>query len=177
MVKKLLRFFAFSLFFLFALVLFTPKDSFYFLLEQELEKLSIIISNETLQERLLSLNVQNLEINTKGVDTLVVREADVMLLLFYNTINFQNLQISSLVSAYIPPRVDTLDLRYTIFNPLVLTAKAKGEFGHARAEFSLLDKELKLFVMPSKLMLHKYKKTLQMLKKDENGEYIYAKTF
>jgi len=177
MVKKLLRFFAFSLFFLFALVLFTPKDSFYFLFEQELQKLNIIVSNETLQERLLSLNVQNLEINTKGIDTLVVKEVDFMLLLFYNAINFQNLEISSLMSAYIPSRVDTLDVRYTILNPLVVRAKSRGDFGHLRAEFSLVDRELKLFVTPSKLMLHKYKKTLQMLKKDENGEYIYAKTF
>lgn len=177
MVKKLLKFFAFSLFFVLALVAFTPKESFYFLLEQELQKFDVIISNENLQDSFFSLNIQNLEITTKGIDSVVVEDADVMLLLFYNSVSLENVKISSLIDAYAPSKVDTLHVRYTILNPFLVTAKGEGDFGQARAEFDILDREIKLFVTPSKLMLEKYKKSMRMLKIDENGEYVYAKTF
>lgn len=177
MVKKLLKFFAFTLFFLFALVALTPKESFYFLLEQELQKYDVIVSNESLEDKLLSLGVENLEITTKGIDSARVANGEIMLLLFYNSINLQDIMISSLVDAYAPSKVDTLHVDYTIFNPLVVSAKGEGDFGQAHAEFHLLDRELKLFINPSKLMLSRYEKSMRMLKKDENGEYIYAKTF
>lgn len=177
MVKKLLKFFAFSLFFLLALVAFTPKEGFYFLLEQELQKFDVVISNERVEDNLLSLEIQNLQITTKGIDSLEVESADITLLLLYNAINFKDIRVSSLIDAYAPSKIDRVHVRYNILNPLAITADSEGDFGQARAEFHILDRELKLFINPSKLMMSRYQKTMRMLKKDENGEYIYAKTF
>lgn len=177
MVKKLLRFFGFSLFFLLALAAFMPKESFYFLLEKELQKFEAVISNEQAKERLLSLDLTNLEISFKEIDVAKVKTANITLLAFYNSLRVSGMELSSLADAYVPPHIEDLELRYTLLNPLQVTADIVGDFGEAAVAFSLLDRELKAVVNPSKLMQTKYKKSMRMLKKDENGEYIYAKTF
>ncbi len=177
MVKKILKFLAFTLFFVLALVAFTPKDSFYFLLEKNLKKFDVVVSNEILENNFLSLGIENLEISTKGVESATVAEADITLLLFYNSLKFTNIKLSSLVDAYAPAHVDTIEVTYTLFNPLVLHANAQGKFGQAEVAFNILDRALNIRLHPSKTMLSKYEKTMKMMKKDENGEYVYAKTF
>ena len=177
MVKKVLKFLAFTLFFLLALVVFTPKESFYFLIEKNLKKFDVVVSNEILENNFLSLGIKNLEISTKGVESATVSQADIMFLLFYNSLEFTNVKLSSLVDAYAPSRVDKIEVTYTLFNPLVLHANAEGKFGEAEVAFNILDRELNVSLSPSKVMLSKYRKTMKMMKKDENGEYVYAKTF
>jgi hypothetical protein len=177
MVKKLSRFFAYTLFFILALIAFTPKESFYFLLEKNLQKFDVVISNESLEDRLFTLEIRDLALTAQGIDTAEVGEADIMLLLFYNSVTMQNIQVSSLIDAYAPAKIDSLELNYTIFNPLVVTARADGEFGEAKVVFDILHSKLRAVVEPSKMMLSRYKKTMRMMKKDENGEYVYAKTF
>lgn len=175
MVKKLLKFLGYTLFFVFALVLFMPKESFYYLLEKELKSFDLVISGETLHERLFSLELENLSITAKGVDAAEIGSTDVVLFGFYNRVLFENIELSSLVSSYAPPHIEELRVSYTLLNPLEIKAFAQGDFGEAKVALNLIDRELNAVVEPSKLMQTKYKNTMNMLKKDENGEYTYAK--
>jgi len=177
MVKKFSKFLAFSLFFFIALILFMPKENFYFLLEKELQKFDVVVSEERLQERSLSLEIENLHITAKEVDSAVIERADVMLLGFYNSIFFEGIELSSIVSVYLPPKLESVKVKYSILNPFIVYVDAHGEFGEAQLHFSLLESQLQASVKPSKKMLKEYKKSMRMLQKDENGEYSYAKTF
>ncbi len=177
MVKKLMKFFAYSLFFMGALAVFIPKSSVYYFLEKNMKQFEVVISNETLHATALSLNIQNLEVSTKGIDTALIDEADITLLLFYNKLHFTNIKLSSIVEAYLPSKISNLDISYTIFNPLVVNLKAKGGFGVAKGTLNIMQRALNISVEPSKIMLRRYKRSMRMLKKSENGEYIYAKTF
>jgi len=177
MVKKIVKFFAYMLFFLSALVVFSPKSSLYYFGEQQFKKFGVIISDEKLEETLSSLNIENLDISTKEIDTALIQEADITLLLVYNSVKFTKIKLSSLVESYLPSKIDSLDITYTIFNPFYITADGIGEFGEASAEVSLLDRNASVVLKPSKKMLSKYKKSLKMFKKSKNGEYVYAKTF
>jgi hypothetical protein len=177
MVRKSLKFFAFLLFFIFALIAFMPKKSFYFLLEKELQNFEFVISNERLHEKLFSLEIENLELTTKGIDSAVVQSAEITLFGLYNCVILEDIQVSSLIDTYAPSKIESLELSYTLLNPLEIRASAQGDFGEAEISFTLLESELQAVVKPSKLMQTKYKKTMRMLKKDENGEYVYAKTF
>jgi len=177
MVKKLLKFSAYTLFFVFALMVFVPKSSLYYLLEENIKKFDIVISQETLEESLFSLEIQNLEISAKKIESGVVQEAEITLLLFYNSVHLREIKLSSLVEAYLPSKIEELDVTYTIFNPLVLKIEANGEFGELNAEYEILDKNLSLRLSPSNMMLKKYKKSMKMFKKSEDGEYVYAKSF
>ena len=177
MVKKLMKFFAYLLFFFGALALFIPKSSIYYFVEKNMKQFGVVISNETLHSSMLSLNIENLEVSTKGIDTALIEEADITLLLFYNKLHFTNIKLSSIVEAYLPSKISNLDISYTIFNPLVVTLNAEGGFGVAQGTLNIMQRVVSISVEPSKIMLRRYKKSMRMLKKSENGEYVYAKTF
>jgi len=177
MVKKMAKLFAYMFFFLFALVAFSPKSSVYYFGEQQLKKFGVVISDEKLDERLSSLNIQNLDISAKEIDTALIKEADVTLLFVYNSVKLTKIKLSSLVESYLPSKIDALSITYTLFNPLYIIVDGVGEFGEASAEVSLLDRNASVVLKPSKVMFTKYKKSLKMFKKSENGEYVYAKTF
>jgi len=177
MVKKLGKFFIYFFFFVFALILFTPKESIYYLAEQNLKKFDVVISKESLKSTLFSLNIENLEITTKGIDSAIIEKADITLLLFSNNITLENIKLSSVVDSFVPSKISNIELNYTIFNPLVLTGELEGKFGVADVKLHILDRNLSVVLYPSKLMLKGYKKSLNYFTKGEEGEYKYAKTF
>ena len=158
-------------------MLFSPKSSVYYFGEHELKKFGVVISEETLHESTLSLEIKNLNISLKEIESAVVKKVDITLLLAYNSIHLENIKLSSLVESYLPSKIDSLDLKYTIFNPLHIKGEALGQFGEATIDVSISDRNATLSLKPSKKMFTSYKKTLRMFKKSKNGEYVYAKTF
>jgi hypothetical protein len=176
MVKKLLIFLAYSAFFIFALMLFIPKASLYFFFEKELKNYEVVISKEQLKENLLSLDIHNLELSAKGIDTALIKDASVTLLGISNSVDLEKIKLSSLVEAYLPSKIEHLEINYTLFNPLNITAAAQGEFGEARASFNITSRALRVVLKPSKKMLSRYRNSLRKFKKSKEGEYIYAKS-
>jgi PHD/YefM family antitoxin component YafN of YafNO toxin-antitoxin module len=160
-----------------ALILFLPKSSLYYLGEKELSKQKVIISNEILDEKPFSLDISNMTIFVKGINSATVENADINLMLFYNSIDIKNIKIASVASAYIPTNISNVKLSYTIFNPLVVKGNSNGEFGKIKAKYEILNKKLTIYLKPSKKMFRKYSRSLRYFKKDANGEYVYAKTF
>ncbi len=176
MVKKLLRLFAYTLFFSLALMAFVPKSSIYYLLEKNLKKFDIVISDEQLKESLFSLTIRNANISTKGIDSATVGEGDITFLLLYNKLSFHNLKLSSIVETYLPSKIALLEIDYSLLHPLTVEVNAHGDFGEGRASLHLLDRNASLVVKPSKKMFSNYRKSLRFFKKNKNGEYIYAKS-
>ena len=176
MVKKLLRFFAYTLFFIVALMVFVPKSSVYYLLEHNLKKVDVVISGEQLTESLLSLNIANANISTKGIDSAIIGQSDVTLLLVYDKLSFKDIKLSSIVETYLPSKIASVEIDYSVFHPLTLEVNAEGDFGEARGSLHLLDRNATLILKPSKKMFSSYRKSLRLFKKNMNGEYIYAKS-
>lgn len=177
MVKKLLRFLAYTLLFIFALIVFIPKSSIYYLLEENMKKFDIVISKETLEESIFSLKVQDMEISAKAIESGVVDEAEITLLFFYNSIHFSGIKLSSLVEAYLPSKVESLDISYSVFNPLKVSINGSGEFGQMSGVLNLNERDINITLEPSNIMLKRYKKSMIMLKKSKDGAYTYAKSF
>ncbi len=177
MVKKLLKFLSYSLFFIFALILFVPKNSIYYFAEENLKQFDLVISNESLEDNFTTLKVKNLEISAKSIDAGVVEELDLTLLLVYNKLLFTNIELSSLVESYLPSKIENLEISYTLLNPLFVEGKSKGVFGDAHMFFNLQTRELSVSLHPSKKMFSSYRNSLKYFKKSATGEYVYAKTF
>ena len=66
--KKILKLFLYLLTFMVFFILFLPKESFYNLLEEKLEKSQIVVSNETRKEKLFSFSVLNADIFYQGIN-------------------------------------------------------------------------------------------------------------
>jgi len=175
-VKKIGKFFVYLLFFIFALILFMPKSSLYYFAETELKEFGVLISNETLVESFSTLKVKNLDVSVKGIESVDIVSADFTLLGVYNNISFQNIKLSSIVEAYLPSKIEDMNIVYSLLHPLSIRAKAIGDFGEVNANFDLLELKLKADLKPSKLMLRRYRSSLHFFKKSKEGEYIYAKS-
>lgn len=177
MVKKLLKFFAYALFFFGALGLFMPKSNLYYFVEKNLKTFNVVISDEVVTEKPFSLEVTNLNVRAQGVESAKVEQMNITLFLLYNRVSLEGIELSSLVENYLPSKIDSLELVYSLVNPFYLEGQGSGDFGEATFSFSLKTRELTLRLQPSKKMLSRYKSSMRLFKKSENGEYLYAKNF
>ncbi|MFA6196187.1 MAG: hypothetical protein WC656_06060 [Sulfurimonas sp.] len=169
------KFLGYSLFFILALMYFTPKASVYYFLETRLIPHAVAINSEAVIDNAFTLSVNHANISVQSVESANIAETNVKIFAFYNRVAFKDVTLSSAAQAFIPRHVENADIRYTLLNPLNVVAKINGAFGEADVKFNLLERALHLKVMPSELMLKEYKSTLQNMSKNENGEYIYDK--
>jgi len=175
MVKHFGKYILLGLFFIAALILFMPKSSFYFLAEKEMQKFGFVISNEKLEENFLTLNIRDLDITLKGVQSAKVESVDMTFLLLYNSIEAKNIELSSIVDSFMPTEIKHLRLFYTPFSLFTLKGEAEGEFGRAVVEVDISRRSVKLFLKPSKIMMRQYGRSLRYFKRNKQGEYIYEK--
>jgi len=177
MVKKLTTYFLYTAVFLLALIYFVPKNSIYYFAEHELKKYDVVISNERLEDNLFTLKIKNMDIDVQGIETLSIDKSTIMLLVFYNSMTFNNIKLSSAMQAFLPVKIQKVSVVYTILDPFHVKAVAQGDFGKAESFVSLKEKRVKVVLHPSRSMLEHYRNSLRMFKKAKNGEYIYAQAF
>ncbi len=174
---KILKFLAYVTFFLLALIYFIPKSSVYYYVEQELALKKVIVSQEKIVENSFSLDIKDATLFYDEIQSAKIQNVNTKLFLVYNSVEAQNIVLSDMVSSFIPVNIDTLTIKHTFFNPLKLELNAKGKFGEMSGEVNILDKNISIILIPSKIMLLKHKNSLAKFKKNEKGEYQYDKTF
>ena len=174
---KFSKLLGYTLFFLLALIYFMPKSSLYYYAEEQLQKFKIVLSGEKIQEDIFSLKLHHTTISYDSVESASVQEIDMKIFFLYNSLQMQDIELSQMAAAFIPLHIDSVDVKYTLLNPLYVVTHSKGEFGEADIKISILDRNMSMVVVPSEMMLQKYQSTLHMLKKNEEGEYHYDKAF
>jgi len=174
---KLSKLLAYVMFFILALIYFMPKESVYYYLEKELQKQKIILSDEEIIDNGFSLQLNNTKLSYDSIESANVENINIKIFLVYNSLSVSNVRLLDVASSFVPLHVDTINIKYTIFNPLNIVAESNGEFGQASAEVNILDRNISMVLKPSLLMLKKYRATLRNLKKNKAGEYKYEKTF
>lgn len=177
MVRKISKFFAYFAFFVLALMYFTPKESIYYLGEDELKKFGVVISGESVKDKGLSLEIKDASLSVEAIESAKVETLDITLLFLFNSVHVQNITLSSMAANFIPVHIQDISISYNIFDPLHINAKAVGEFGEAKARVSLLDRKASLKLKASKKMQRSYSQTLNMLKRDKEGGYRYEQSF
>ena len=154
-----------------------PKESVYYFLEKELLKEKVILSGEEIIDNGFSLQLKHTDLSYDSIESASVEDINVKMFLVYNSLSVSNVELVGMASSFVPVVIDEMNMKYTIFNPLNIVANASGEFGEAKANVNLLDRNVSILLTPSELMLKKYRSTLKNLKKNEDGEYKYDKTF
>ncbi len=176
MVNKISKFTAYTLFFLLALMYFTPKLSLYYFVEHQIKKYGVIIDDEVVVDNGLSLSIYDAKVNVKSIESVKIKDTQIQLFGFFNSVSLRGLELSSVAASLVPTKVESVDISYNIFQPLNLNAQAVGEFGEADASFDFLDFAIHLELHPSQKMLRDYRQTLSNLKKSKEGVYTYDKT-
>lgn len=177
MVKKIGKFFAYLFFFLGALLYFMPKESLYFLGEKELQKYHVVIAHESVKDRGFSLALRHLDIYVESIKSATVERVDIALFGLYNEVEADNIHLSSAVASMLPTKIEYVDIKYSVINPLNVTFTALGAFGTVQGVANIKERKIIARLKPSSLMLRNYRSTLRNFKKQANGEYKYVQSF
>lgn len=177
MVKKISKSLGYFLFFMVSLMYLTPKVNIYYFIEKELKPHGVIISSENVQDKAYFLDVENLNISYKEIQSVKVENLSCYIFAIYNKITVNDIKLASALGSFVPINIQKLNVEYSIFNPLNIVANASGDFGEAKASFNIAEYSLHLDLKPSKIMIKSHQNTLKQLKKTENGEYTYDQSF
>jgi len=174
---KTAKLFGYIVFFILALMYFTPKVALYYFIESELKPLNVIISDESVVDNGFTLSVKDASLSFKAIESAKIKDINVAIFGIFNKISLKDVKLSSTASDFVPTDIRYIDVAYALYNPLHVSADAEGDFGDAELDIDLLDRKLLIKLNPSKLMSKKHRSTLRNLKKSKDGGYEYAKTF
>jgi len=177
MIKKAILFLMYFVFFVLALIYFTPKSSVYFLLEEELQKQNIVISSEKVSDGGFVFKIKHADISVKSIKSANIQETTLKIFAIYNSLNLKKIVLSDAFKSFVPLHVYNAEIVYSIIDPLDIKIRAVGKFGKLKANFNIIKNHLHLNLKPSNVMIKKYKSTLKNFTKIKNGEFAYDKTF
>ena len=177
MVKKFLKFIAFTLFFIASLICFMPKSSLYYMLEHKLQPIGVSISSQSAKDGCFTLKLKESSLFVKSIQSAHIAKTEIKFFVLYNSIDMTDIKLSSAAASFLPLHVQSTKVKYSILDPLNIRAKIVGEFGEADAKADLIKRVVHVVLKPSKIMLKEYVQTLRNLKKSVNGEFIYEQNF
>ena len=166
MVKRIIGGFFLSILLLWLL---SPKQELYYLLEKELKKNGVIISNETFQDRWFGLIIENADIYVKGAKMAQVSKLELNIFFFYNVLKITEITTNEAIHNVAPKSIDETVIKYSVLNPLKVTLLTKGSFGVADGAVTPLDRNIKI-LLPVVKNIKSFKKFLTK-DKEEGWKY------
>ena len=164
MVKNILI----SLFFIwFAILIFMPKQKFYYTLERELLKQGVEINEKSIEEGIFSLNITDAKIYVKGIEVANIDEINFFTLLFYSNVTISSIIIDDYLKEYTPGDINKLIIMHSLLAPLKAFVTISGDFGIAEGIVDVKNRDLRIDIVD----IEKVKSIKSMLKKDEKGWY------
>ncbi len=174
--KKILKLFLYLFAFIVFFIIFLPKESFYNLLEEKLEKNQIVVSNETKNEKLFSFSVMNADIFYQGINMVKVDDVTFKTYLFQTKIIFKNINFLDTLSSFAPTPINEVIFEHSILDVNKINIKSSGTFGEVSGNIDILKREIRIELNASALMKNSYSKLLRYMKL-ENERYVYVYKF
>ena len=142
--------------------LVSPKQELYFLLEKELKKSDIIISNEKFVDRWYGLEINDADIYVKGIKIAKAESLKLDLFFLYNKLTVERIK-----TEVDPKSIDNISVIFNVIKPYKVAIKSSGSFGTIEGGIYFMQKKLILRVKERKDI----KAFEKFLKKDEKGDY------
>ena len=174
--KKILKLFLYFVAFIVFFIIFLPKESFYNLLEKELEKSQIVVSNETKNEKLFSFSVLNADIFYQKIIMAKVDDVTFKTYLFQTKVIFKNINFLDTLSSFAPTPINEVIFEHSILDFNKINIKSSGTFGEVNGNINILKREIRIELNASALMKNSYSKLLRYMKL-ENERYVYVYKF
>ena len=149
------------------ILVFMPKQEFYYKLEAELAKHEIKLNETSMNEGLFSLNVKQLTVYFKGINVATIEEISLFTLLFYNSIELRSLTVDDSLKKMMPQEIEKAVAIHSILSPLEVAVDASGSFGLMTGKIDLNEGKVRLDFNESKNI----EMLKPQLKKDEKGWY------
>ena len=142
--------------------LVAPKQELYFLLEKELKKNDIVISNERFVDTWYGLEISDADIYVKGIKLAKASSLKLHIFFLYNSLIVENIE-----TEVDPKSIDKISMIFNVIKPYKVAIKSSGSFGVIEGGIYIMNKKLLLRVKESKNM----KAFQKFLSHDEKGDY------
>lgn len=176
MMKTIFKFFIYLIVFLTALFLFLPKEPLYNLLENQLQKNKIIISDEQREEKLFGIDIKKGDIYYEGINIANVNKLSFTSYLFYTNIHVVDIRLLDSLKNIVPTPINELTIQHSVLEFDKILINANGTFGEAIGFVDLLNRKVEIELEASSKMKSSYSKFLQNMILRE-GKYIYEYKF
>ena len=127
-----------------SIILFTPKQELYYLLEQRLQNMGIVLNEAQLEEKAFGLKLRNVKLYVEGIDTGEIKEINLWTLLLYTQVDFSGFSPSSAMLKITDIRLSKMQLSYALWDPRHIKIEAEGNFGKIIGDFNLQKQILRL---------------------------------
>lgn len=174
--KKLLKVFVYIIIFILSIIVFLPKESIYNLVEKQLEKEHLIISNEKRDENFLGLTLSDANIYYQDINIANIEKKSISTYLFYTSINIENIRLLDSLKTMIPSPVSNINISHSIFEYDKLNIIGTGSFGDISGFVDIVNRVVFLELNASNKMKTSYSKILRNMKL-KDGRYIYEYKF
>jgi hypothetical protein len=163
--------------FLYAAIVFLPKENFYFLAEHKLSgEYKIILSDENLSDFFGIFTARGAYVSYYGDDIAQIDTIKILPFILYNEVGFESLHISKKFQNFIPSEINKIKVKFTPFYPTKLWLSSSGDFGEIWGSYGIYNKKLRLILKPQEDFGRKYSAIYREFK-DINGELIYESSF
>lgn len=175
--KKLRNFILYALIFLGAFMFFTPKVQLYFALEKVLKPYQVILANEVVHDKGMSLQVHSMDLYVQGIESAHIESIDISLFGLYNKVDISNITLAKTFIKMVPTDINSADITYSVLNPLQIMINAEGDFGLATGYVNLVERVVHIDLEASKLLKTRYRRSLKQFKKSQTGGLVYEYHF
>lgn len=161
---------------LYLAVALLPKTELYYLLESKLSPLQIYINGEEVSDRLLWTSIEGGEILYQDIEAVTLQHISLTTLLLYNSLTVSPFSFRDELSAFVPPKVESLSVTHSILSPHLLHIHAKGDFGEATGYVDLFRRIVRIDFAFAPVMSRNHAALLGLVKRDKGG-YFYEQAF
>jgi len=125
-----------------ALIVFMPKEEFYFALEKVLAKQGIEINESQISEGLFSLKLHDLTVYAKGIKMATIQDVECFTLLFYTHVTISGVTVDKALKSMLPTKIEKLQFTHSVLDPLHVQIEGEGSFGTAMGTVGLTERKV-----------------------------------
>lgn len=170
--KSILKLFLYLIVFILALFVFLPKEGAYNLLEKELAKNKIVISDEKRVNKPLVFKIEDSKLYYDGIEVANTSEVSFFSALFFTKLEVNNVKLLDSFKTFAPSPITNITIQHSIMKFDKVEISANGLFGSLNGEVDLLNQKIFIELNASSKMKNSYSKLLLNMRR-ENGRYIY----
>jgi hypothetical protein len=135
---------------------FLPKENFYFLLEHKLSENNIVLNNESLKDFGGVLRINGALAVYGGDEIAQIDKITVLPFILYNEVSMKDLHFAKKLQTMFPGKIDEASLKATLFYPIKIWIKLKGDFGDIDGSYNIYSKTIRLVLKPQEDSRQKY---------------------
>ena len=155
-----------------AILMFAPKVNLYFLLEQELQKNGIVLSNEKVESKLFGLDISNAKVYVENTHIGDVKDISILTLLLYNSIDIFEFTPVKSIQKMFPLSIKEAHINYAVWNPLEVKISADSSVGKIEGRVDLQNRKVMLRFLDK----NRIGPIRNYLRRDKSGWY-YEQSF